>query len=84
MTKAAGQSALQGPKFKGSRVCVLFDTRIGRRRRVLGGVSGVLGGGVSRHVYTNKSLLQIVEKNTRFLPIFLFIERPTRIKIAEF
>ena len=33
MTKAAGQSALQGPKFKGSRVCVLFATRIGRRRR---------------------------------------------------
>ena len=33
MTKAANQSALQGPKFKGSRVCVLFATRIGRRRR---------------------------------------------------
>ena len=27
------QSALQGPKFKGSRVCVLFATRIGRRPR---------------------------------------------------
>ena len=35
MTKAAGQSALQGPKFKGPRVCVLLATRIGRRRRVL-------------------------------------------------
>ena len=33
MTKAAGQSALQGPKFKGSRVCVLFASRVGRRRR---------------------------------------------------
>ena len=33
MTKAASQSALQGPKFKGSRVCVLFATRVGRRRR---------------------------------------------------
>ena len=33
MTKAAGQSALQGSKFKGSRVCVLFATRVGRRRR---------------------------------------------------
>ena len=36
MTKVAGHSALpclQGPEFKGSRVCVLFATRIGRRRR---------------------------------------------------
>ena len=33
MTKAAGQSVLQGPKFKGPRVCVLFASRVGRRRR---------------------------------------------------
>ena len=35
LTKAAGQSVLQGPKFKGPRLFVLLATRIGRRRRVL-------------------------------------------------
>ena len=77
MTKAAGQSALQGPTFKGSRVCVLFATRIGRRRQGVSVQLQVLGCRIIwntennfsyRNVFQNgvNSLSKMVIKTSKF------------------